>query len=298
MPHPTLTDTTPTPVLTHHGAFADTPHAPLLLGLPAMGTPARFYEPLAQALAQACGGTVAWAELRGQGSHPQRARRGADFGYREIVEHDIPALATQLTARYPGRPLYLVGHSLGGQLAAMAAHQLGDSLSGLVLIATGTAHFRAWPRAQQWRARLTVQAIRLAATLLPWYPGHQLGFGGEQPRRLMRDWVRNALTGRYVFEGSRLDHEAASRSLRVPVLSLSVRGDPIAPPSAADALLGKLAWADITRHAMHGVSSDSPWRRHFSWVRHPEEAAALVSRWLRQAHAGAQPGLHAGGAAS
>jgi predicted alpha/beta hydrolase len=265
-----------------HAKGLDTLRAPLLLGLPAMGTPARYYEPLAHALAQACGASVAWAELRGQGSHPQRARAGADFGYREIVEHDIPALAGQLRAEHPGRPLYLLGHSLGGQLGSLAAHQI-SGLAGVVLVATGTAHFRAWPSGQRARAWLTVSAIRMAATLLPWYPGHKLGFGGEQPRRLMRDWTRNAFTGRYAIEGSQIDHEAAMRALRVPVLSLTVDGDPFAPPSAADALLGKLAAADITRLSIGGVPGHSPRRRHFSWARQPDEAADRVAHWLRHA---------------
>lgn len=256
--------------------------APLLLGLPAMGAPAHYYEPLARTLAQACGGSVAWAELRGQGRHPERARDGADFGYREIVEHDIPGLAFALMAQYPGRPFYLLGHSLGGQLGALAAHQLGERLSGLVLIAAGTAHYRAWPGLRAWRARVTVELVRLAATLLPFYPGRLLGFGGEQPRRLMRDWTRNALTGRYAFDGSEVDHEAAARDLRIPVLSLRVLDDAVAPPGAADALLRKLRHAEVTCRSMAGVARDNPWRRHISWVRKPAEATALVSAWLQQ----------------
>ena len=81
---------------------------------------------------------MAFADLRGQGDSPYRARDGHDFGYREIVEDDLPALVDQLGARHPGRPLVLLGHSLGGQLAAMAAHQFAERLAGIALIAAGT----------------------------------------------------------------------------------------------------------------------------------------------------------------
>jgi predicted alpha/beta hydrolase len=268
----------PEPAFVHHGGRSDTP---VVLGLPAMGTPARYYEPFARALAAATGATVAFADLRGQGDSPYRARRGADFGYREIVEQDLPALADQLRARHPGRALVLLGHSLGGQLAALAAHQVADRLAGIALVAAGTAHHRSWPRGKRLTARLAVGAIAFAARVLPWYPGHLLGFGGEQPRRLMRDWTLNAMTGHYVFEGSRLGHEWPTRCLRVPVLSLAVRDDPFAPPGAMEELLGKLESASITRASMDGVRTDPRARRHFSWARRPDEATAHVARWLR-----------------
>jgi predicted alpha/beta hydrolase len=266
------------PTFVHHGGRTG---APVVLGLPAMGAPARYYEPFAQALAAATGATVAFADLRGQGDSPYRAREGHDFGYREIVEDDLPPLVDRLCARHPGRPLVLLGHSLGGQLAAMAAHQFADRLAGIALIAAGTAHFRSWPSgAARLRARLAVAGIALAARVLPWFPGDRLGFGGQQPKRLMRDWTLNATTGHYVFERSRLGHEWATACLRVPVLSLAVHDDPYAPSGAMEELLGKLASASVTRASMVGVRKHPRVRRHFSWARRPDEAVGHVAAWF------------------
>ena len=187
------------------------PHtrAPVFVCLPAMGVAARFYTPFAEALAQATAGAVVLADLRGQGESLALARRGARFGYHEIVAEDIPSLIAAITAQFPGRPLYLVGHSLGGQLGSLAAVHAAGSLAGLILIASGTAHYRVWPKALRWRAGIAVQAVRVVAALLPWYPGRLLGFGGDQPRRLMADWSDNARTGRYRIAGSRIDYEEA-----------------------------------------------------------------------------------------
>lgn len=65
----------------------------VILGLPAMGTPAKYYAPFARALAERLASAVAFAELRGQGTSSARASRGDRFGYRDIVEHDLPAVA-------------------------------------------------------------------------------------------------------------------------------------------------------------------------------------------------------------
>ena len=263
------------------------PTAPVCLCLPAMGLAARYYRPFAEALAHALAGTVAVADLRGQGESDARARRGARFGYREIVEQDLPALLDALAGRFWGRPLFVIGHSLGGQLATLSAIHRQDRLAGLVLVAAGTAHYRAWPHADRWRVRLAVSGIRAAATVLPWYPGSVLGFGGDQPRRLMRDWSYNAFTGKYRCTGSRIDYEARLAALRLAVLAVAIRDDPVAPPGAVSELLAKLPQTEQKRLEVDGVPSDRPWRRHFSWARCPDTVLDPIVQWI-QAHGSAR----------
>jgi predicted alpha/beta hydrolase len=117
--------------------------------------------------------------------------------------------------------------------------------------------------------------------MLPWYPGQLLGFGGDQPRRMMADWSHNATTGRYRCAGSGIDYEAALEDPALSVLSVEVRDDPVAPAGAVDELLSKLRSCTITRRQIDGVLADAPWRRHFSWARQPDEVVAVVARWVR-----------------
>jgi len=256
---------------------------PVLLCLPAMGVAAEYYAPFAALLA-GNRAVAALVDLRGQGLSSQRARTGADFGYREILELDLPAAAAALRARYPGRPLYIAGHSLGGQLGVFFAACRKELVDGVILIAAGTAHFRAWQSgAQRLAARLLTFSVRLAAALLPWYPGHVLGFGGEQPRRLMRDWGLVSRDGLYRPEGSRFDYERAARALHTRVLSIGVREDPVAPASAREALLARLERSEVTRAEVSGVTAHRPWKRHFSWARAPEGVVGAIAGWLKLA---------------
>ena len=161
--------------MTRHHLYARTAEivstrAPVLLCLPAMGVPARFYQPMMQSLANATGGPVYTAELRGQGDSAERAERGADFGYREIVEEDLPRWIDHLAFHHPHRRIVLMGHSLGGQLAVLASAALAQRLSALVLVAAGTAHHRAWPashRAAREAHRARGFARRTAAAVVP-----------------------------------------------------------------------------------------------------------------------------------
>jgi predicted alpha/beta hydrolase len=257
------------------------PEAPIIVCLPAMGAPAGYYGPFAEALSSKDHATVVLLDLRGQGRSTARARRGHEFGYREIQELDLPEAITALRRAFPGRRLYLAGHSLGGQLGLFAAARPDVRVDGLILIAAGTASWRAWQGIERAVARLMFAGIRLAARLLPWYPGARLGFGGDQPRRLMRDWGRVTREDRYAPEGSGFDYERAVRALSLPVLSIGVREDPIAPPGAIDALLARLAAAAITRLEVDGVRAHGRWKRHFSWARRPADVVAALGGWLQ-----------------
>lgn len=259
------------------------PGAPLVLVLPAMGVAAGFYDRFGSALATAVGGTVWLVDLPGQGSSPLRARRGDDFGYADVVDQGLPALVAGAARLHPGRPIFLVGHSLGGQLAALALEHLGARIAGLVLITSGTAHAGAWPRASRRRAWSLVLAVTLAARLLRWYPGARLGFGGDQSRRWMQDWSHNARRGGYRLHTKK---GAPARvpvldTVTTPVLALPIHGDPVAPWEALQALLSLLPRAPVQRRPMRGVLAHAPWKRHFSWAREPAEAVRLTAAWVR-----------------
>src|SRR5471030_925392 len=78
----------------------------LLYWLPAMGVPARHYLPLAEALA-AQGVAVVVHEWRGIGSSNRRAGRRCNWGYRELLEDDLPAALSAVRARWPQAACWL-----------------------------------------------------------------------------------------------------------------------------------------------------------------------------------------------
>jgi predicted alpha/beta hydrolase len=173
--------------------------------------------------------------------------------------------------RFPGRPYYLLGHSVGGQLGVLhIARQPGD-WAGLVLIAAGTPHFRAYP----WLSGLGVLAgtavIAAVARVVGYWPGDRLGFIGRQPAALMRDWAALARNGGL----ARSTEDSAALIAAAPrTLAVSVAGDRLAPPSAVDALVGQLGDPAVTR--LHYRDAHG----HVGWLRAADGLAALVTRWL------------------
>lgn len=258
--------------------FAATAASSVAVVLPAMGVDASYYDPFAQALA-ARGVAALSAELRGNGSSSLRAGRGIDFGYRELVELDVATAVAAARERFPGLPVRLVGHSLGGHLSVLFAAMRPRAVDGIVLIAAGSPYFRAYRGRARAYVLLGSTALRGISAALGYLPGRTVGFGGREARRLIAEWAHLARSGRFVFSGAPADLPAALGAAHLPVLALSLAEDSYAPRGAVDHLAGMLSRAAITRrHTRRGELGDGI--DHFRWVRRPDGVADIVVDWM------------------
>lgn len=253
-------------------------NAPLLLIGPAMGTPARIYAPLAEAFA-AQGLNAAVIELRGIGSSSLRAGRGTDFGYRELIEKDWSAALEALRQRFVGSPIFLFGHSLGGQMAVLHAAARPSEVGGAVMVAAGSIYHGGWSGAQRLGIFAFTQFAGLLAGLLGYFPGKRVGFGGTEAKTLMQDWARLARSGRFDLSGAGVDYEAALAQLPLPVLGLSFEHDTFAPHQAQKNLLDKLAQARVT-HLPLGERDTGARLDHYNWIKRPEAVVSRVTQWI------------------
>ena len=89
-------------------------------------------------------------------------------------------------ARHPGRPLWIGGHSLGAQIAALA--YAGDAeLAGLAFAGSGVPHWRCFSGWQKPVALAAFGVVRGISGLVGHYPGKQIGFAGREARSVMRE---------------------------------------------------------------------------------------------------------------
>lgn len=245
-----------------------------LLWLPALGVAARHYLPLAEALA-AQGIAVFLHEWRGNGSSSLRPSRDSNWGYREILQYDLPAAEAAITANCPGLPARLGGHSLGGQLACCHAGQRGEPLDALWLVASGTPWWRSFPAPRRY-------LLPLAYRFLPWLarrngtlPGRRVGFGGTEARGLIADWARVGLSNHYAATGLHADLEAGMRGVRAPVSAVVLADDWLAPASSMRALLAKMPQAPSTLQIIDsrqlGTGAD-----HFQWMKSPQAVVTAL----------------------
>jgi predicted alpha/beta hydrolase len=249
----------------------------VLLWVPALGVAARHYEPLALALA-AHGVAVAVHEWRGIGSSNRRASRRSDWGYRELLTDDLPTSLRALREAVPSVPLYVGGHSLGGQLATVLASTTSLPLAGLALVGSGSPY---WRNFKPW-VGLALIAAPLLANLLGWLPGRRIGFGGNEARGVIGDWSRSGRTGRYAGRGIDVDLEAALRAQRAPVLALRLRDDWFGPEASLAFLLGKMPEAPRRSEVLGPDDLAGAPADHFAWMKVPAEVARRLAQWMHQ----------------
>ena len=248
----------------HLAAKAD---APLLFFIPAPGTHKGFYSEFGASMADA-GVHFFVVDLRGVGSSSVNVAAGDNFGYREILEEDLPwALIAVRERLKDAASIWMGGHSLGGQLAALFAARAPNGIAGLVLITSGNIHFRGWPG---------VSSVTVAGRLLGRKPAPEVA----EARQFTEDWSSVVRSGRYRVAGAVFDYERALPRLKKPVLSLAFAEDKLAPAAATQHLLDHLPACEKTlwrwsSNEMGGVPLD-----HFSWALDPARVVPDVAGWV------------------
>lgn len=239
-----------------------------VLWLPALGVAARHYLPLTEAFAAR--GIAAFVhEWRGHGSSSLRAGHGQDWGYRELLEQDIPASEAAIARHLPSVGRVLGGHSLGGQLACCRVAMDPRAATGLWLVGSGSPYWRAFPVPARY-------VLPLAYRLLPWLadrhgalPGRRIGFGGKEARGVMSDWAATARSGRYAGKDIGMDLESALATVSAEIRAVLFTGDWLAPPSSLQFLTAKMPLASTRVGRLDSIQLGAP-ANHFDWMQQPE----------------------------
>lgn len=260
-----------------------TPSAePSIVFLPALGVPLGYYDNLLGSWRR----HVIGVEWRGMPESRVADLRRAQFGYADLVRVDLPAVAALAAER--GAPgIALVGHSLGGQMALLAAASGTVRPAAVVTVATGTSSGAHLTAARRWQRRLGISVVRTVTWAAGHWPGHVLRFAGRQPRSLMRDWAYEARHGRYRLAGDTTDYEAALAGSQVPALLIALAGDRMIPPGAVDHLAARVG-GPVSRLTIAASAAGRPSGfDHFSWARRtPAAVIDPIEDWLGVTHPG------------
>jgi predicted alpha/beta hydrolase len=187
--------------------------------MPAMGVSQDYYRPFASWLAQQ-GYAAATFDYRGTGLSRPRKLRGFRADIFDWARLDCAAMIDAL----PDRPLYWIGHSLGGQILALVPNH--ERVTKVVTIATGSGYWRETTpsiRPRAWWLFFVVTPPALA--LCGYFPGRALRKVGDLPKGVMQQWRRWCLDPEYSVgaEGEAVRAEYAA--VRTPITSLSFADD-------------------------------------------------------------------------
>jgi acylglycerol lipase len=230
------------------------------------------YTHVAAALTAAGYAVVAF-DLRGHGR--SEGQRGHSPSWETLLD-DIEALLRESASHFPGRPIFLYGHSLGGNLVLSLILGRKPQVAGAVV--TGPLLHSAF-QPPAWK-------IKLGETLYSLWPTFALGNevdpkGLSHDPKVVRDYVNDPLVHNRVSARLGIDMLRAGEwalahasELAVPLLLMHGAGDPLCSPQASQ---------EFAQRAPHGVCTLQLWDNLYHEIHNePEQNQVfqMMVHWL------------------
>ncbi len=274
------------------------PHA-ILIALHGFNDYSRFFQQPGEYLSKS--GIACFAyDQRGFGAAPKRGLWAGSAAY----AHDLHTLVRLVKQRYPDRPVYLLGESMGGAIIITAMSQDNmPAVDGIILVAPAL-----WARSTMpWYQTGLLWTL---AHSLPWLTLTGEGVGVkpsdniEMLRALGRDpWVIKATRVETVYGLTDLMDEAFSSATQVHGNTLMLYGekDEIIPKEPTYAFLKKFLATDtkektvaIYQNGYHMLLRDlqapTAWKDIAAWINNkPEKLPSGADNRARQVMAGLIP---------
>ena len=191
---------------------------------------------LAQAYAAEGWRTIAF-DFRGHGESVL-SNGAQEWGYDDLVRLDLPAVVECARARSEGKPVIVVGHSLGGHVALAAQGTSRMTADGIVAIASNLWLRELESSRLRWAAkraigRAMLEAVSRAGSL----PARRLRLGSDDASgRYVRDLIGFMSKGRWGSDDGSEDYLGSLVNVTIPVCAVASDGDRVmCHPASAEA---------------------------------------------------------------
>lgn len=202
---------------------------------PAMGTRQSYYSGFATWLAER-GYLVATFDYSGTGESRVPDIRRMQVDLVDWARYDASAVLRELATMQPAKPLFWIGHSLGGQLLGLVTHS--HRIAKAINIASGAGYWLESPLALQLRVWwLWYVVAPIATRVFGYFPGRKLRKVGDLPRGVMEQWRRWCLNPGYAIASEGDGLKRSFESVRMPIASLHVSDDELVSPANVATLL-------------------------------------------------------------
>lgn len=232
----------------------------------AMGVPKKFYHPFAGFLSD--NGIAALTfDYRGAGESKLKGINGTRVTLHDWGRLDIDAALCESSDRFGELPLYLLGHSCGGQLFGLAPSS--TKLSGVIFISAQIPDWRLWPLPYNL-GMLAMWYILIPALSFgnSTFPARRFGISSvDVPSGTTAQWARWARQPGYLFNDKFNLDTSRYHTFSFPLLAWIFDDDIYAPEKSVKALLGRMPGADIEIKKISGFSSGLGRIGHFGFFR-------------------------------
>ena len=263
------------------------PHAAVVIA-PGMAIRQAFYADFAAWLATE--GYRVWTfDYRGMAESAAGPMRQCNADVSRWVVQDYDAVVRHAAAE--GLPVFVVGHSLGGQVAPLLPS--AKRLAGLANIAVGSGAVRHNQPRQRAGARFLWHVlVPLLCPLFGYFPGKRIGIIGDLPTGAVRQWRRWCLSPDYLLSCEPGAREAYAQAA-YPVMAMTFADDELLLPEGSRMMHGAYRATDVEYREVQAAEFGLKRIGHFGFFRaeHEKVLWPVVRDWfaamleLRGAHA-------------
>jgi len=206
----------------------------------ALAVPKKFYHQLAQYLSESQYSVLTF-DYRGVADTPLRKKpRLAEWGIQ-----DMEAAVTAACGLPGGENLFLVGHSIGGQLVGMVPS--ANKLEGIILVAASFPYWKRFSMPGKLKVGLLFRVIApLFGLLSSTFPARALGLGSSHlPSSLMVDWAAWMGKDDYLLDKKFGFDAKGYKRLKQPLLAYGFDDDELVPKASFEKILSAYSSASI-----------------------------------------------------
>jgi len=205
-----------------------------VLIVPAIAVSQNYYSNFAVWLSNK-GYLVATFDYYGMGQSLTGKLKNIDTNIIDWAENDSAAMVETLSKMTPNKPLYWIGHSLGGQVLGFLPNL--SLVTKVITIAAGSGYWLENSPALKKRAWLLWYfAAPLATKICGYFPGKQLHMVGDLPKGVINQWRRWCLHPEYLMGVENEEVRAAFNSVVIPITSISFTDDELMSEKNTDSL--------------------------------------------------------------
>ncbi|GAB3256889.1 alpha/beta hydrolase family protein [Chitinimonas naiadis] len=263
------------------------PQRPLVIINAATSVRCRYYARFA-AFLHGQGFDVLTYDYRGIGDSRAGSLRGFTASWADWGALDFEGVLAYAAEQFPGHPIQVVGHSIGGFVIGLA-----PSNHRIQRIFTMGAQYACWhDYAPSHRLRMYLKwhvVMPLLTLLCGYFPGKRLGWLEDTPRGVVWDWTRrNKRPGKpwlkvsvpHLAHGNPLQHFV---TVAAPILAVGIDDDEFGTVAAIDRLLARYKHSPGThlRIAPEHVGETQIGHFAFFHSRFEQSLWQVPLRWLR-----------------
>lgn len=280
---------------------------PVVIINPATSVRCRYYFRFATFLFENGFDVIAY-DYRGIGESRPASLRGFQGSWLDWGHLDFDAVLRHAARSFPGQPIHVVAHSVGGFVIGLAPSN--HLIRRVFTMGAQFAHWRDYAAGHRMRMLAKWHLVMpLLTAIFGYFPGKRLGWLEDTPKGVVRDWGYSrkriedtCRRGTLALEN--VDRQALARqfgAVTAPTLAVSVTDDEFGTVAAVERLLSyfvsspathlrispaSIGEAKIGHFAFfHSRFEKALWRVPLEWLRSgqlPEDApGTLVSRGLR-----------------